>query len=264
MKNVGRAGSAVKPSSPFSPIRSLEPSLTPAPPEVRAILRGVPDFPSSLLSIRCPPARLYIQGDLDAQVPYVAVVGTRRPTAWGLKQVQTLTQELATRGFGIISGLALGIDACAHEVALACGALTVAVLPCGLDSVYPSCHRALAQRILRSGGALVSEYPPDARPERHTFVRRNRLISGLSVGVLFVQGKARSGSMHTARFACVQRRPLFAPYPGDIESRDVRYGGNRVLREGGEVRLSHRDFGAFVDALGSRRGGRGQQLELFG
>ena len=188
-------------------------------------------WPLQLRAMQDPPALLYLRG--AAQVlctRQVSVVGARRASARGLADTRWLVRDLVAAGLTITSGLALGIDGAAHAEALQNGGLTIAVLACGLDRIYPSQHRRLAHKIVAGHGVLLSEFPPGTPPLPHHFPRRNRIISGLSCGVLVVEAGERSGSMITARLAAEQGREVFA-VPG--APRDWRCAGClRLLSEG--------------------------------
>jgi DNA processing protein len=172
-------------------------------------------YPDRLRGLSDPPPLLYVLGDAEllARERSVAVVGTREPTVFGISAAQELTGALSDRGWAIVSGLAKGIDTVAHRTALEHGAPTIAVMGGGLDRVYPAENRGLAAEIVDSGGALVSEQPfgEPARPPH--LIARDRLQSGLSVAVLVAQSGLQSGTMHTARFAAAQGRPIFCPVP---------------------------------------------------
>jgi DNA processing protein len=175
----------------------------------------------------------------------VAVVGTRKASDYGLKATYQITSGLAKSGAIIVSGLALGIDAMAHRAALDAGGKTVAVLACGLDEVYPTSNRALAEEILESGGALVSEYEPGTPPLKHHFPERNRIIAGLSMGVLVTESPLGGGAMITVARASDAGRILMA-VPGNITSPNAA-GPNSVLVKGGVPVTSYTDA---VVALG--------------
>jgi len=195
-------------------------------------------YPAPLwLSPEAPPALLYVRGALPAtfgrpaaRVRAAAVVGTRRATARGLRLAHELAAALAELRVVVVSGLAIGIDGAAHEGALDGGGATVAVLGAGHAHLHPPRHRGLAQRILAAGGALLSEHPPDVRPEAHYFPQRNRLISGLSRLVVVVEAGIRSGAHSTARHAQAQHRDVFAcpGRPGD----PTVAGTLRLIRDG--------------------------------
>lgn len=207
----------------------------------RAILAlGDARFPSVLLDTADPPLLLFVSGRLDALVPpqRLAVVGSRNPTPAGAQNAHAFSRALAESGLTIVSGLALGIDAAAHEGALQAGGLTLAVVGTGLDRVYPSRHRELAHRIAAQG-ALLSEYPLGTPPLAPHFPQRNRLIAGLSLGTLVVEAALQSGSLITARCASEQGREVFA-IPGSIHSPQSR-GCHALIRQGAKLVESAQD-----------------------
>ena len=198
-----------------------------------------PHYPDALKSIADPPPVLFVQGDLHCLgEPQVAIVGARRATPQGLRVAEEFATQLVEVGLTITSGLAFGIDGAAHRGALGAGGQTLAVLGNGLDTVYPPSNRKLADAI-RTTGLLVSEYPPGTPPRRHHFPARNRLISGLSMGVIIVEAGERSGSLITARSALEQGREVFA-VPGPIDSVLSR-GGHRLIKEGASLTESPAD-----------------------
>lgn len=201
---------------------------------ITLVLSDNPAFPPLLREIPWPPHAIYVRGTLPSpDMPAVALVGTRKASTAGKATAKTFAKELSAAGIVIVSGLALGIDAAAHEGALEGGGLTIAVLAHGLDSIYPRTNERLAKRILEYGGALVSEYPLNTPIYPSRFLERNRIISGLSRGVLIVEAPERSGSLATARFALEQNRYVFV-CPGGV--RDPRYvGSHRLIREGAEL-----------------------------
>jgi DNA processing protein len=187
-------------------------------------------YPPQLLEIPGAPAVLFLLGNPAAlREPQLAMVGSRHPTANGARTARDLAFHFASRGLTITSGLAVGIDAASHGGALAALGSTIAVCATGLDRLYPDAHADLAERI-KERGALVSEFPPGTPPIARHFVQRNRLISGLSLGVLVVEAAARSGSLTTARHAGEQGREVFA-VPGSIHSPQSR-GCHQLLRQG--------------------------------
>ena len=199
----------------------------------RLVAWGSPDYPPLLATIADAPLVLFVEGAAAAlSLPQLAIVGSRNPTQLGRDTAQQFAEHLAAAGLAITSGLALGIDGAAHRGALAAGGRTVAVLGCGLDVVYPREHAALAAEIAGSG-ALVSEMPTGTPPLRHHFPRRNRLISGLSVGTLVVEAALQSGSLITARLASEQGREVFA-IPGSIHNPMAR-GCHRLIRQGAKL-----------------------------
>jgi DNA processing protein len=190
-------------------------------------------FPPLLHAIDDAPACLFVRGDADCLLAaQLAMVGTRDPTASGRRDASEFARYFARSGLVITSGLALGIDAASHEGALAGGGRSVAVLGSGLDSIYPPENAGLAERIA-AHGALVSEFPPGTPPLKEHFPRRNRLISGLSLGVLVVEAARRSGSLITARLAGAQGREVFA-MPGSIHNPMTR-GCHELIRQGAKL-----------------------------
>jgi len=190
-------------------------------------------FPPLLKDIPSPPVALYVAGNPDVMwQPQLAVIGSRNPTAGGRANARDFASELASQGITITSGLAAGIDSVAHEAALDAGGDTVAVMGTGLDSVYPASGRALAARI-REHGALVSEFPLGTPARREHFPSRNRIISGLSLGVLVVEAGLRSGTLITARMAANQGRDVFA-LPGSIHN-PLAKGCHRLIRDGARL-----------------------------
>lgn len=200
-----------------------------------------PDYPYLLSQMSSHPPVLFIKGNLAAlNTPQVAIVGSRHASVDGLKAAKDFAFQLAQQGLTITSGLALGIDGHAHDGALLANGTTVAVLGSGVEQVYPARHKGLAQRIMQNGGALVSELRPDAKPRAEHFPRRNRIISGLSQGVLVVEAAERSGSLITARYAIEQNRDVFA-LPGSIYQSGFA-GTNRLLQQGAYLALSPQDI----------------------
>jgi DNA processing protein len=196
----------------------------------RLILCTETDYPPLLARTEGGPAVLFVLGSIEAlHSPQLAIVGARKPTAAGRKNARDFAAGLARAGLTITSGLALGIDAASHEGALQADGMTVAVFGTGLDTVYPTGHAALADRI-RERGTLVSEFPPRTAPVPRNFPRRNRIISGLSHGTLVVEATCRSGSLITARMALEQGREVFA-IPGSIHS-PLSRGCHKLIREG--------------------------------
>lgn len=199
-----------------------------------------PRYPPRLKQTEGAPLLLFVAGDPEVLLlPQLAIVGSRNPTPAGLDNARAFAANLARAGLVITSGLALGIDGAAHDGALQGEGLTLAVCGTGLDRVYPARHRALAHDIAQHG-ALVSEFPPGTPALAHHFPRRNRLISGLSLGVLVVEAALQSGSLITARLAGAQGREVFA-IPGSIHNPLAR-GCHRLLREGAKLVESAQDI----------------------
>src|ERR1700674_4344392 len=189
------------------------------------------DYPSNLRQIADPPPFLFVRGPAHlTDSNCIAVVGARAASDIGRRLSQRLGLELAAKGFTVVSGLARGIDGEAHQGALDAHGKTLAVLGCGVDVIYPSEHRQLAEAIVAGGGALVSELPIGTQPLAENFPTRNRILSGLCLGVVIVEAAEKSGSLITARMALEQNRQVFA-VPGSPLSGKTR-GSNRLLREG--------------------------------
>jgi DNA processing protein len=209
---------------------------------VRAILD--PAYPSRLRTIADPPPLLYVSGSLEESDQLaVAVVGARRATPAGQMITERLANELAAAGFTIVSGLARGVDAAAHRGALTAGGRTVAVLGCGLGRTYPAEHERLRHEI-EERGAVVSELPLDAPPHSGHFPRRNRIISGLSLGVIVTEAAIDSGSLITARLAAEQGREVFA-VPGFVRAETSR-GTHALIKEGAALIEDGQDV---IDAI---------------
>lgn len=200
---------------------------------IRVTTLGATDYPEALRWIPEPPPVLYIWGTLRPEDSLaVAVVGSRKPSPYGQLAAQRLSTELAQYGFTIVSGLARGVDSLAHQRALQAGGRTIAVLGSGINVVYPPEHRRLYDAI-REQGAVVSEFPFDTKPDRWNFPRRNRIISGLTLGTLVVEASDQSGSLHTARHALEQGREVFA-VPGRIDVPSSR-GTNNLIKRGAKL-----------------------------
>ena len=189
-------------------------------------------YPANLLSIYDNPPLLYVLGSLDKDDINLAVVGSRRASTYGKYTTERLSRELAQKGITIVSGMARGIDTCSHRGALSGGGRTIAVLGSGLDIVYPPENKKLFIEICQNG-AVVSEYPPGTKPLSYHFPARNRIISGMSYGVLVVEAGEKSGSLITARLALEQGREVFA-IPGTIDSPSSR-GTNSLIKQGAKL-----------------------------
>lgn len=188
------------------------------------------EYPRLLKEIYSPPALLYIKGNLPANLDFtLAVVGTRKITTYGQQITPEIVKDLAGAGLVIVSGLALGVDALAHQSCLEAGGKTIAILGSGLDLIYPVSNHLLAEKIIENG-AIVSEYPLGAQPLKQHFPARNRIISGLSLGTLVIEGDRDSGSLITARFALEQNREVFA-VPGSVYNQ-ASVGPNNLIKMG--------------------------------
>ncbi len=197
-------------------------------------------YPARLNEIETPPPVLYLRGELVPGDEWaVAIVGTRRITAYGRQVAMELASYLARNGVTVVSGLARGVDTVAHTEALQAGGRTLAVLGNGIDRMYPPENRRLAERI-RTQGALITDYPPGTPPEAVNFPPRNRIISGLSLAVVVVEAGERSGATITASFAADQGREVFA-VPGGIYARQSR-GANRLIQQGARPLLNPEDI----------------------
>jgi len=193
---------------------------------------GDPEYPQRLRAIADPPLFLAVHGEVALDEPAIAVVGARRASAYGKRVAEELARGLAQAGLTVVSGLAAGIDAAAHQGALAGGGRTVAVLATGIDRVYPPWHRELAQQVAASG-ALVSEFACGSPPLQFHFPRRNRIISGLALGTVVVEAAERSGSLITARYALEQGRDVFA-VPGPVGV-PLHRGPHRLIQQGARL-----------------------------
>ena len=198
------------------------------------VLREDAQYPPLLRQIAHPPHLLYVYGETDLTDRFpVAVVGTRRASAYGLTHTREIAAELAQTGVCVVSGLALGIDAAAHTGALDGGGRTVAVLGSALDKPYPQENEPLMRRILGSGGSVVSEYAPGTPPSRYSFLQRNRIIAGMCLGTLVTEGPRRSGALNTATRTLENGREVFA-LPGNVDSPGAQLP-NMLISEGARL-----------------------------
>jgi DNA processing protein len=209
-------------STPFAINRMKINDITPDKHKYLQITSHIPN----------PPKRLYYIGNLpEKRVPTIAIVGTRKPTTYGVEVTNTLTYELASKGVVVVSGLALGTDALVHKAALSAKGVTIAVLPCGLNTIAPRTNRSLAIDIISHGGALVSEYHVnDEVAWKSNMHARNRIVSGLSDAILITEASARSGTLNTAAHALAQGKTVFV-VPGNITSPSSA-GCNALLKQG--------------------------------
>ena len=200
-----------------------------------------PDYPSLLRQIPAAPPVIFVRGGFEPVDQWaVAIVGTRRLSAYGRLVAHDLATGLARNGITIVSGLARGIDGVAHRAALEADGRTIAVMGCGIDRVYPPEHRDLAHAIVAGQGAIVTDFPLGTEPSSANFPARNRLISGLSLGVLVIEAGERSGALITARFALEQDREVFA-VPGNVNS-PVSVGTNRLIQQGAKLVMGVEDI----------------------
>lgn len=206
----------------------------------QALCPAMPEYPRSLLTIADPPTLLYCRGDLSLlTLPAIAIIGSRAASEYGRRIAAQLAGQLVAEGVAVVSGAAYGIDAAAHQGALQAGGPTIAVLGCGIDIAYPKSHAALLAEIA-SSGLLLSEYPLGTQPDGFRFPARNRIISGLSAGVVVVEATEKSGSLITATLALDQGREVFA-VPGRVDSVKsagchwlIRQGA-QLVRHGGDI-----------------------------
>ena len=197
-------------------------------------------YPRRLLEIYDPPAILWVRGDERTLThPGIAVVGTRHPSPYGIGMAEMLSRDLAGRGLAILSGMARGVDTAAHKGALDAQGTTVAVWGTGIDVVYPKENKKLAERIVASGGAIISEFPTGTFPAPQNFPIRNRVLSGISIGVLVIEAGEYSGTRITARCAMEQNRDVFA-VPGNVTNKNA-WGPNTLIKQGAKLTATWED-----------------------
>ncbi len=232
---------------------------------IRAVTRLSDDYPKRLLETVDPPPTLYVRGEADLSADRMfAVVGARRCSRDGARAAREFSETLARAGVTVVSGLAFGIDAAAHEGAVRADGATIAVLGSGADVIYPAENERLAAEILDKGGAIVSEYPPGMPPLSTNFPARNRIISGMSAGVLLVEGAKKSGAMITVDFALEQNRDVFA-VPGSIYA-PLSAKPNDIIVQGGLAAVSAWDILSFykwAERPGAERAARAK-IQLDG
>jgi len=200
---------------------------------LKILIQEDADYPENLKNIYDPPIVLYVKGELKEEDKFsIAIVGSRRASFYGLSLAEKFAFELAGRGFTVISGMARGIDTCAHKGALKEGGRTIAVMGSGFNHIYPEENKKISEKISQNG-AVISELPVDAKPLPQNFPRRNRVISGLSLGVLVVEAAQNSGALITADFALEQGREVFA-LPGKVDSH-TSFGTNGLIKQGAKL-----------------------------
>jgi DNA processing protein len=241
LKRAGLDSRAVRAITATRPKLSLEAEMEKLKRYgVKVFRHNDPEYPARLKEIYDYPPVLYVRGSLLPEDEWcLAVVGTRRATVYGRQVTEELVTDLARSRITVVSGLARGIDSIAHDSALEAGGRSIAVFGCGLDMVYPSENAALARRIMEQG-ALVSEYPLGTKPRAENFPRRNRIMSGLSLGVLVIEASKTSGAMITARLALEQNREVFA-IPGSILAPQSS-GTNYLIQEGAKLVQDYTDI----------------------
>lgn len=221
--------------------------------EIKTTYFTAPTYPRGLALIDNPPAILYYKGAEFFEIPEnsIACVGTRIPTRLSYNAINYLVPQWVHENCSIISGLACGVDKLSHQACISAGGKTVAVLAHGLDTIYPKENAALADRILKSGGILMSEYPVGTKPDKFRFVNRNRLIVGLSKAVVIYECDEKGGTMHNAEFAAKQNKPLFCPSVG-TEIVEVQTGTKKLIDEKIATVIKHgRDIANIIEAVGS-------------
>lgn len=204
---------------------------------------NISELPERLRQLHTPPKYLYQQGSELSKLlqrPTVGIVGSRKVSSYGRSVTEDFANTLAKQGIVIVSGLALGVDSIAHRACLEAKGQTIAVLPSGLEAIYPSSHQGLAKQIIQTGGSLVTEYEPQEKPMKHFFIARNRIIAALSDILLVTEAAERSGSLHTANFALELGKPVFA-VPGNITNINSS-GTNKLIQMGASPALSPEDL----------------------
>src|SRR5213596_4029945 len=205
------------------------------------ITQDLPSYPRPLREIHAPPIVLYVWGDLQERDNHaIGIIGARRTTHYGTEAAKKLAYQIAYAGLTVISGLARGIDTCAHQGALAAKGRTIAVIGAGLLEIYPPENAALAEKIVAGNGAIVSEFSMEIKPDRQTFPMRNRIISGWSHGILIVEAGLNSGALITASQAIEQGRSVYA-VPGHINA-PTAIGSNRLIQQGAKLVMDASDI----------------------
>lgn len=218
-----------------------------------------PQYPLKLAEIPRPPLFLFAKGSLGAlELPCLAVVGARTPSLHGLNNAEYFARELAERGWSVVSGLARGIDGAAHRAALSAKGSTIAVVGTGIDQFYPRVHINLVHQIVESGGLVISEFSLGTLPRAHHFPRRNRIISGLSLGTLVVEAAVKSGSLLTAREAAEQGRDVFA-VPGNIGSK-LTEGTHHLIKQGAKLVTTVNDIIEDYQSVAEGSAARGEKI----
>lgn len=220
--------------SPMAELEALEKA------NIKALTWDDEHYPPSLRNLADAPPVLYVKGQItQSDMVAIGIVGTRNATIYGREVAEMLATDLVRNGITVVSGLARGIDGTAHKAAIDAGGRTLAVMGSGVDVIYPPEHRKLAQQIAEHG-ALISDYPPGTQPEATNFPPRNRIISGLSLGVVVVEADEKSGALITTQFAAEHGREVFA-VPGNIFSKTSR-GTNKLIQNGAKTVLSVNDI----------------------
>ncbi len=226
---------------------------------IKILFKEEEGFPEALKNISSPPSFLYIKGTIK-KMPLISVIGARKATSYGKEVTEFITRELVKNRVGIVSGLARGIDTIAHKTALSCNGYTIGILGCGIDVVYPPENRKLFEEIGEKG-ALISEFPMGTKPRRENFPRRNRLISGLSNGVLVIEAGEKSGTLITARWALNQGKEIFC-VPGSIFS-PLSRGTHLLLKEGAILVDSAQDILFYLGIETEKKASDLKQIQLI-
>lgn len=209
--------------------------------EIKTIKLGDKNYPEKLANIYKPPSKIYVLGnETILNQKSIAIIGCRKCSKEGANNAYKFAYELSKKGINIVSGFARGIDTCGHKGTIDAKGKTIAVLGSGIDVIYPPENRNLYEKIIRLGGAIISEYPLGSKPEKYHFPERNRIISGLSNGVLVVEAKKKSGTLITVDFALDQGKDIYA-IPGSIYNENS-YGTNELIKEGAIPVTSVDDF----------------------
>lgn len=201
------------------------------------------EFPEKLKTISYPPLFLYVKGEFLQDKNLIAIIGSRKPTSYGKEVAYKFSKKLAENDIGIVSGLARGIDSISHTGALDGNGYTIGVLGCGIDIVYPAENRELFEKIVKNGGAIISEFPFGTKPKKENFPMRNRIISGLCEGIIIIEAGRKSGTLITAKWALNQGREIFA-IPGSIFSSQSE-GTHYLIKEGANVITSPEEILAY-------------------
>jgi DNA processing protein len=221
------------------------------------------NYPHNLKQINDAPVVLYYKGRgiYKKHIKSIGCVGTRTPTNFGIRAVNSLVEKLVKEEFTIISGLAEGIDTISHQKCLVENGSTIAVVAHGLDKIYPKSNIELAKAIINNKGVIISEYPVGTLPEKHRFVKRNRLISGLSKGVIVFEAKEKSGTMHTVNYAKEQKKKIFCPIP--IEHNPVTSGLHKLLKNNTAIGIrTKEDYDVIITSLGYKIKDKSKEKEL--
>ncbi len=201
--------------------------------KVRILFIKDKEFPEKLKTISYPPLFLYVKGNFLQDKNLIAIIGSRKPTSYGKEVAYKFSKKLAENNVGIVSGLARGIDSISHIGALDSGGYTIGVLGCGVDIVYPAENRELFKKIIKNGGAIISEFPFGTKPKKENFPMRNRIISGLCEGIVVIEAGRKSGTLITAKWALNQGREVFA-IPGSVFSSQSE-GTHYLIKEGANM-----------------------------